>query len=82
MPLEKLHMLVGFYAPELEFKLKQLMLRREEYGDVLVKRVGLERQSDTMIRSFLADLQGKSIILSQTCEEIQRDIVALSKKYI
>jgi hypothetical protein len=82
VPLEKLHMLVGFYAPELEFKLQQLMLRREEFGHVLVKRVGLEQKGEAMIKSFLVDLRDKSLILNQTCEEIQRDIVELSKKYI
>ena len=82
VPLEKLHMLVGIYAPELEFKLEQLMKRREEFGSVLVRRVGLERQNDTTMKQFLIDLRGVSLVLNQTCEEMHRDIVALSKKYI
>jgi hypothetical protein len=60
----------------------QLMKCREEFGDVLVRRVGLERQSEAMIKSFLGELQVKSINLNQACEETQKRIVALSKKYI
>ena len=75
-------MLVGFYAPELEPQLAQLMKCREEFGNVLVRRVGLERQDATMIKSFLGDLQVKSVNLDQACEETQNRIVALSKKYI
>ena len=55
---------------------------REEFGAVLVRRVGLERQNDTMKKSFLGDLQVKSMSLNEACEETQKRIVALSKKYI
>jgi hypothetical protein len=82
VPLEKLHMLIGFYAPELEPQLAQLMKCREEFGAVLVRRVGLERQNDARIKSFLGELQVKSINLNQACEETQKRIVALSKRYI
>ncbi|HEY0349983.1 MAG TPA: hypothetical protein VGC60_17690, partial [Pyrinomonadaceae bacterium] len=65
-----------------EFKLEQLATRREEFGIVLVRRIGLERKDQNAARDFMRDLAGKSLILNQTCEEIQREIIAWSKKYI
>lgn len=82
LPVEKLQMLVGFYAPDLEFKLEQLALRREEFGAVLVRRIGLERKDQRAASDFMRDLADKALILNQTCNEIQREIISLSKKYI
>ncbi len=36
LPIEKLQMLIGFYAPELEPLLVQLFLRREEFGNTII----------------------------------------------
>jgi hypothetical protein len=58
------------------------MKTREEYGSVLVRRIGLERQNDSLVKSFLGELNGKNIILHKACDEMQKEIVALSKKYL
>lgn len=82
VPVEKLQMLVGFYAPSLQSHLTKLLGSGEQYSEVLVRRVGLERQSDEAIKSFMGDLYRISTHLNKNAEEMQRAVVELSKDYI
>ena len=82
LPLEKLQMLVRFYAPSLEPHLQKLLDSREQFSNVLVKRVGMERQSDAAIRAFVGEFRTVSTDLDNNAEEMQRAIVELSKNYI
>jgi hypothetical protein len=77
LPIEKLQMLIGLYAPELEFLLGQLFLRHEEFGAALIGGVHHDTRHD-----FLGNIVGTSTLLNQTCEQLQREIVSLSKKFI
>lgn len=82
VPVEKLQMLVGFYAPSLQPHLTKLLGSGEQYSEVLVRRVGLERQPDAAIKSFVGDLHKKGQGINENAEEMQRAIVELSKEYI
>ena len=82
IPVEKLQMLVRFYAPSLQSHLQKRLDSREQFGNVLVRRVGMERQSDATIRAFVGEFRTVSTDLDNNAEEMQRAIVELSKNYI
>ena len=82
IPVEKLQMLVRFYAPSLQPHLQKLLDSRDEFGMALVRRVGMERQSDAAIRTFMGEFRTVSTDLDNNAEEMQRAIVELSKNYI
>jgi iron-sulfur cluster repair protein YtfE (RIC family) len=46
VPIEKLKMLVGFYAPELAEHLRKVGDARKNYSGVLIKSIGVERLND------------------------------------
>jgi hypothetical protein len=82
LPTERLQMLVGIYAPELGTHLELVLKSRENYGFVFMRRVGLERQSETAIKQFISDALAEEQHVIRACEAMQKEIVALSKKYI
>jgi len=47
-----------------------------------MRRVGLERQSETAIKQFISDALAEEQHVIRACEAMQKEIVALSKKYI
>jgi len=74
LPIEKLQMLIGLYAPELEFLLGEMFRRHEEFGAALIGRLDRDARHD-----FLGDIAGTTTLLNLTCEQLQREIVSLSK---
>ena len=82
VPTEKLQMLVGFYAPTLGLQLEQLIKASEQYGDVLIKSVTIDRQPETARKSQLAEVFRVAKALKHTAEQMQTAIVELSKQYL
>lgn len=71
MPIERLQMLVGFYAPELSPQLEQLLNSRKEYSQSLVERVGLETKGETAIKNFIGDSWVREGGLTQAYDQMQ-----------
>lgn len=82
IPIDKLNMLVDFYAFELKSTLLRLTRCCDAYGEVLVNRIGLESRSNDDIKRFINDLKREDTKLSQACEVMKMHIVKLTKKYI
>lgn len=87
LPLNKIQMLVGFYAPELEPLMEQLLKCRDDYGAVIARRFELmylepEPQIEEAMKNCLANFRDKGLILSEVCEYMQKALVLISKKYI
>jgi hypothetical protein len=87
LPLNKIQMLVGFYAPELEPLLELLLKCRDDYGAVITRRFELmyhepEPQVEEAMKKCLADFRDRGLSLSQVCESLQKALILLSKKYI
>jgi hypothetical protein len=80
--LPKLRMLVGFYAPELRETLIRVEQCREEGGDVLGKCIGLERKKESEQKEVVGALFSFQRKLLRACEEMQAEVVALSKDYL
>ena len=71
VPIERLQMLVGFYAPELSPQLEQLLNSRKEYSQSLVERVGLETKGETAIKNFIGDSWVREGGLTQAYDQMQ-----------
>lgn len=82
VPIERLQMLIGFYAPELSDHLKMLEQSRKEYGDVLIKTVGLERKNEIAKRETLGALTTEWRKVEKTCVDMQAEVIRMSKKYL
>jgi len=82
VPIERLQMLVGLYGETLQPQLAGIMKARDNYAQILIKRVGLERGTDLEIRQFFGELQPLSLGMDKACEEMQKAIVELSKSYM
>jgi hypothetical protein len=82
LPIERLQMLVRFYAPRLESRLQKLLQSREQFAQLLIRRVGMEAQTRATIQGYLGDLHSVSSDLDRNAEEMQQAIVELSRNYI
>jgi hypothetical protein len=82
VPLEKLKLLVGFYAPELAEYLRRVESARKNYGGVFIKSVGLERWSESAKKDALGALFAAEGDVSKVCIDMQAEVIKLSKKYL
>jgi hypothetical protein len=82
LPMDKLDMLVSFYATELKITLSKLTRCCEDYGEVLVRRLGLESRSNEAIKAFIDDLKREDTKVSQACIAMKKHITKLTKNYI
>src|SRR5215213_3707706 len=73
VPIEKLQMLVGFYAPELAEHLRKIEGARKDYGSVLMKTVGLERQNESAKKEALGALFAVEGNVSKSCIDMQAE---------
>jgi hypothetical protein len=81
-PLAKIQMLINIYAPEVSIEFQKLLDYKTHYGDLLVRRLGLEAKGKDEIVAFLSDLRVIDEGVSRTCESIQRQLCLLARKYI
>jgi hypothetical protein len=82
VPIEKLQMLVGFYAPELKDYLHLVENARKQYGGVLIKSMGLQRRDESARKEALGALFGAEGDVSKACIDMQVEAIELSKKYL
>jgi gas vesicle protein len=81
-PLERLQMLIGFYAPELKPELTKLLECRENYGDVLVDNFGVHKKDEQSRKKYLGALFHEERKISEQCDKIQEGLIFISKKYL
>ena len=81
IPSEKLRMLVGFYAPELNDSFNDLKKNGESYGELIGDHLLRKSNNDDQKRSlaFLLHQSGK---IGEACEAMQREVIHLSKNYV
>ena len=81
IPSEKLKMLVGFYAPELNDSFQDVEKEGETYGtligDHLIRSSSKAEQKKSV--AFLLHQPGK---IGEACEAMQHDVIQLAKSYI
>jgi len=82
IPLERLKMLVGFYAPVLGPQLQTLEEHSESYGDRVAEHIQLGGKSDTSAqKKRLGFLLLHSETIGKSCEAMQQEVIQLSKSY-
>jgi hypothetical protein len=82
VPIERLQMLIGFYAPELDDHLKKLEGISEEYGDFLIKVIAKQALEEDKEGPDLKALYTQHEPLNKIIEEMQAEVVKLSKNYL
>ncbi|MDX6577085.1 MAG: hypothetical protein QOE96_3038 [Blastocatellia bacterium] len=81
-PIERVQLLVSFYAPELAQDLFEFDKFRMTYGEVIGNAI-LQSKSDTKSQQkALANLQVESQKIDEACRTLQARVVALSKNYL
>jgi hypothetical protein len=82
IPTEKLEMLVGFYAPELSTSFESIKSLSGEYDKALAQFINWQEKDEETRQSVLSEAARLKEKLDQTCEKVQAEAVALSRKYI
>ncbi len=82
LPIEKLQMLVRFYAPTLQAHFQRLFDSRAQFGELLIRRVGIGGQPRAAIQAYLGELHNVSSVLDRNAEAMQQAIVELAQNYI
>lgn len=81
-PIERLQMLVGFYAPELAPYLEKIEAARTSYGDAAAQTVSLDRDDEPTQKQKLGLLVAAEQKTSAACTEMQNEVIRLSKNYL
>jgi hypothetical protein len=82
VPIEKIQMLVGFYAPELKTHLSNLEEAKKSYGKMLIESLGLERRVDLDKRESLSAMLAVEGKINAVCTDMQIEVIKLSKEYL
>jgi hypothetical protein len=82
IPKERVEMLVGFYAPELVPKLREVEKLSGEYDDALTRLVNWRKQEEETTKKYLKEAPVLKKRLDAACAEMQAAVIALARKYI
>jgi hypothetical protein len=82
VPIEKLQMLIGFYAPELLPYLQKVEQAKKDYGSAFIKSVGLEDRDEIAQKETIGVLFAEEGKVRRACIEMQAEVIKLSKKYL
>ena len=80
-PQQRFNMLVGFYAPELEEKRKEVERLGKHVTEVMVPNLAAIWPDPIARKKALLDFIAGMFPLQLGCEEMQKQVVELSKKY-
>jgi hypothetical protein len=80
--IEKIEMLVGFYAPELVDYLEKMNMREAAYGSAFIKCMKFTRKDAEPKMEFVALLNTAWKELDQAYSKMQAQIIKESRKYI
>jgi len=82
VPIERLQMLVGFYAPELSSYLEKLEAAQTSYGEAIAKTLRIETDAESIQKQKLGVLVAAEQKISAACTEMQSEVIRLSKNYL
>src|SRR5689334_417684 len=82
LPIEKLRMLVGFYAEDLTSYLGDLEKAGLDVGMMAMQCAKIHRESENTKEQLIKALFSKQQELNSACEKMQKQVVSLSKKYL
>ena len=82
VPIEKLQMLVGIYAPELSNQLEKIESCCKEYGLTQIKYKLSADKRGAADRTAFSVLSSQQTEVQQACAEMQAAIIALARKYL
>jgi uncharacterized protein (DUF697 family) len=80
VPIERLKMLVGFYAPSLTDQLNMLEISQKVFGDALVESVVATTSLNS--KEALSNLFERESGINKICVDMQTEIVLISKNYL
>lgn len=79
IPMQRLEMLISFYAPELENQLIQLQKAQTNFGEVMTKalmsNLPVKKETAVGLEDAWMNLQGE-------CSSIQSELAKISKKHL
>jgi hypothetical protein len=79
---DRVDMLVGFYAPELSERLKEAARMAEEFAHPFTKLLSDDELDETEGASLRSSVLKHSLELIETYEQMQNEIIILSKNYL
>lgn len=82
IPREKLHMLVGFYAPELLPQVERIKRLSHEYDNALAKFYQWKDKEEETKKEILLAATNAKQKLDEACSEMQVEVIKLARKYI
>jgi hypothetical protein len=81
-PIERVHLLVSFYAPNLNDSLSRLEELRMDYGKVLSNAILYSKSDTASKQKTLGALQVEWKKIDTALGELQTQVVALSRNYL
>lgn len=82
VPIEKLEMLVGIYAPELSTYLERVEKSRNAYGYLYGEYIKVADKRDEASKAAISALFYQQSEIQLACAEMQAAVAALARKYI
>lgn len=82
VPIEKLQMLVGIYAPELSTHLERVGKSRHAYGNLYGKYIMLTDKRGEAGKAAISAVFYQQSEIQQACAEMQAAVASLARKYI
>lgn len=81
-PIERVQLLVSFYAPELTHDLSEFDRLRITYGEVIGSAILQSKSDSKSQQKALAALQVEAQKIDNACRALQARVVGLSKNYL
>jgi gas vesicle protein len=82
IPIERLQLLIGFYAPTLSGHLEKLEQHRNEFGELLAKSILWDKRDDKAKKEIFQAIEPGWRKLDKACAEMQEHVLLLSKQYL
>lgn len=82
VPIEKLQMLVGIYAPELTAHLERVEKARDAYGYLYGQYILVPDKRGEAGKTAISALFSQQSEIQQACVEMQAAVASLARKYI